>query len=453
MLMIGSVMKEMQSADSRGLMRYAIVLVSVTLIGTLILSPAISSLMDIETRISSTGSIARTAEARSGSVEDIQAAVDVIVAAGGDTVYVPRGNFSFEAWGRYPNNADRHIVEFVVPPQGLRLIGAGIDLTVLQMPIDDTAPNSQMIVAHGVPTSGRFEMEGITLKGRPNIDVSPTGDELLRIETCIDFRVHNCSFYYAGSAGIRVNDCEVTYGHPGSADILDRISQGVIDHCYFYDIYKKQVYLADRGYGYGVSVGVAYHDQWTPTAVFDDPWQFFGTYNHNVFIEDCEFYGCRHSVQAAWAGCYVLRHCLLEDNTYFDSATTGHPVREHVYGMGECEIYDCIIRYRGAYPNSVRFSGPLIESGSALIFNNRFENLLSYIQIGNAECNTNPFYPLGNTKEVYIWNNTVIDCQPLNIIDEGPNGGPLVQENVDYFLHAPDSSKGYQPYPYPLTLG
>jgi len=414
------------------------------LIGILILSPAISSVINTYTHVRSSGTIvANEAHAKSGSVEDIQAAVDAVVAAGGGIVYIPEGDFAFNASGDIRVNIN-------VPAGGLNILGAGINRTVLQMPVDDSAPNTIMFYISGL-SKGRLRMSNITFRGRPNRDTSPTGDAGIRIESCMDFRVDHCSFYDMGTAGVWVSDVEKTKGHY-DGDIT-YVSQGVVDHCYFYDIYKPQTYASQRGYGYGVVIARAYHYLWTyPNLYPDDPWTMFGKYYKNTYIEDCYFIGCRHAVTGNWAGAYVLRHSTIDDLRLYECVTTGHPNRDNVFGMLTCEIYNVTVRSTGKYVS--KFIGFHIEGGSALIFNNTLENLDRAFNLGACEDSTpHPYHPLGHTKEVYIWNNTVTNCvEVYHVFSNEPGGCPAPVENVNYFLHVPPAERNYTPYPYPHPL-
>jgi hypothetical protein len=381
--------------------------------------------------------------AKSGSVEDIQEAVNAVVAMGGGIVYIPEGNFTFNASGSYRVNIN-------VPVNGINIFGAGINRTVLQMPINDSAPDTIMFYANCL-SGGKLRISGITFKGRPNRDSSPTGDVGIRIESCTDFRVDHCSFYDMGGNGINVGDQEMTYGHYGGD--LKYVSQGVIDHCDFIDIYKPNTTAQGRGYGYGVGVGRAYHYLWTvPNLYPDDPWTMFGKYYKNTYIEDCYFVGARHAVTGNWAGAYVLRNSIIEDLRVYEAVTTGHPVRTNVLGMLTCEIYNVTVRNTRKYVS--KFCGFHVEGGSALIYNNRIENLVdNAFSIGSCEDANNTFFPLGNTKEVYIWNNTVINSTLLSIVDNSGLGGcPAPIEGKHYFFHAPPAERNYTPYPYPHPL-
>ena len=391
--------------------------------------------------------------AESGSVDDIQDAVDTVEAAGGGTVYVPSGTYDFEAEGEYRVDID-------VPANGIEIIGAGIDQTVLEMPIDDSAVNTKMFKVNG-ESEEQIRISGITFKGRPNWQTSPTGDTGIFLETCTDFRVDHCSFWYMGAHGVAVVDSDVMYGHSGGD--IDLVSQGLVDNCEFHIIYKPACTAASRGWGYGVFVARSSHYLWTvPNLYPNDPWTMFGQYYKNTYIEDCYFEGCRHAVTGNFAGAYVLRYSTIEDQGMYSAVTTGHPVRELTLGMLTQEIYSVTVRNTGTYTS--KHIGFNIEGGSALIYNNNIENIVdSVLVVGTSEHINPEFYPLGDIHEVYFWNNNIIGSNTSPQINNNAGGIPV--EGTDYWTDLTGSyttaqvqalvdARNYSPfqYPHPLTL-
>lgn len=430
---------------------YAMLLFSVIFIGVLILPPTVTSLVSSSVLIRSSGTIASTGNATSGSIEDIQAAIDWVTATGGGTVYIPEGTFTFDASGTRRVNIN-------VPAGGIQIIGAGIDKTVLQMPVDDSAPSTRMFSVNGL-SGGKVRISGITFKGRPNRDTSDTGDTGISIRSCTDFRVDHCSFWDMGGSGVSVHDAENTYGTYGGD--INKVSQGVVDHCEFHRIYKPATHAAGNGYGYAVVVNRAWSYLWAvPNLYPEDPWTIFGKYYKNTYIEDCYFEGSRHAVCGNWAGAYVLRYSTIEDNMVYDSVTTGHPVRLSVMGMFAQEIYNVTVRNRGTYVS--KHLGFWIKGGSSLMYNNTIIDIKDQaFGVGTYEHYNEEFYPLGNTKETYIWNNEIINGGGLAIVTyldtpvEGTDfftdlTGKYTTEQIQTMIDA----KGYQPYtyPHPLTL-
>jgi len=466
-LLTRPIMRVVQTIRPKGLAHYAMPLISIILIGILIVAPTISSVGSAYIRIDSSGGIiASIAYAKSGSPQDLQMAVDAVVAAGGGIVYVPEGSFIFEPRdsGLKSSLGTPCGVRFVVPSGGLEIIGAGKDTTTLQMPLDDSASACIMLQATGgYETSrtvggwvcaGKLRISGITFKGRPNIETNAVSDDLVYIESCKDFRIDHCAFYYAGSSGIKVNDHYTQSGiYAPNKDYVNfsggdpaRISQGVIDHCDFIDLYKKPIGTN----GYGIVVARAMHYWWTPWE--EDTSKIFGVYDKNVFIEDCYFRGTRHAVAVSNGGVYVLRNSLIEDELISEAATTGHPNRENYHGMRGCEIYNCTIRYTGNY--GTRFFGVHIEGGSALVYDNIIDNVWHGVRIGNCEVADPDFHPRGHPKDIYIWNNTITNVEEvIYVFTNGHCDAPT--QGTTYFLTPPPSGWNYQPYsyPHPLTTG
>jgi len=188
----------------------------------------------------------------------------------------------------------------------------------------------------------------------------------------------------------------------------------------------------------------------------------FGKYYKNTYIENCYFEGCRHAVTGNFAGAYVLRYSVIEDIALHAVATTGHPVRSGVLGMLTCEIYGNVFRRTGIYSNN--FAGNLVESGSGLVYNNRYEGTLNPLVVGKCEVINPEFYPLGDTKEVYFWDNDLTDAvNPTVGINTNAGGTP--EEGVEYFtditgvyttsqIQGMVDAKSYSQYtyPHPLTL-
>jgi len=452
--MIRLVMNEIQSIRSKC---YSILLISVLLIGILILSPTISSLINTYTHVRSSGTIvANEAHAKSGSVEDIQVAVDAVVTAGGGIVYIPAGTFTFEPRdsGLTDVNGRPCGVRFVVTTGGLSIFGAGINKTVLEMPLDDSAPDGTMFQATGGNETarevggwnagGRLRISGITFKGRPNLN-APNSDRLIWLVSCKDFRVDHCSFYYAGDTAVAINDHFTQSGIYGGDP--DRVSQGVVDHCDFFDLYKYPIGTN----GYGVGIGRAMHYLWT---VWDDNiWNVLGVYDKNIFIEDCYFRGVRHAVSASNGGVYVLRNSIIEDLLIAEAATTGHPNRGDYHGMRAHEIYNNTVRYTGTY--GARFYGIHMEGGGGVVFNNTIDNLIHAFRFGSCEISgtRGDTHPRGHLGDMYVWGNIATNCGAVyHAFSNAPTGCPQPQENVEYFLYAPTGFAPY-PYPHPLTIG
>jgi len=371
----------------------------IVLLEIILIAPVISSLTNTAI-IKSTGQIsANTIVARSGSPQDIQAAVNTAAAAGGGTVYVPAGTFNWNG-------------ETVDVPAGVSVIGAGQNNTVLQQA--KSAPFQVMFSVSGNgQTSKPVRISGITFKG--NVTGSDDVDGVaVYVENVIDYRIDHCDFIDFPNMAVSIA------GNSGC--------RGVIDHCNFKCLYKDTI---GGSWGYGVVVSSNNYWDWD-----DDITHFLGKYETiptlfpTAYIEDCYFYKCRHAVSSNQLGWYVFRY-----NTVYQDWNSGvdvHGSAPTSAGGRGGEVYNNYI----IAPIGIGFRG-----GSGVIFNNSGGSPIWVMK----DIEGTPLRPLNN---LWIWNND----------GEFVNYDGYYKENVNYFLRAPNQQQDgftYTPYPYPhpLTLG
>jgi len=249
-----------------------------------------------------------------------------------------------------------------------------------------------------------------------------------------------------GDLGIGVMDGDIQYSIPGGD--FDRVSQGLIDHCFFYDMYKPTIH----NYGYGVMIARASNWEWTP---WDLPIDVFGKYLRNVFIEDCYFRGMRHAVAASNGGYYVFRHNVNDDMAVQDIVLTGHPNRLNYNGMGGFEAYDNIFKHTGLYyPGG--YHGITAKGGSAIITDNLIQDLYSGVQVGTCDAVDPNYHPRGHPNNIYIWNNIYerIKWYNFNNLEKNrPDSDPEKPlEGREYFFHEPAGGYVKYRYPHPLAL-
>lgn len=327
--------------------------------------------------------------AATGSRQDIQNAINA--ATKGDTVRIPSGQFSFSGT--------------VQIDAGITIMGAGIDQTILQK-IDTSGKHMfQVDCSNG---------EQIIITGITFIGVSDgTRDRGLDLDNhCKNFRIYNCSFKKFNWAGIQIR---------GKA-------RGVVDHCQFIDNYL-------RGFGYGLEI----------LGDSDASWQRpleLGTENA-VFVEDCYFRGCRHTIAANNGARYVFRHNQIEDNREDAAAIDAHGlVSSWPRGTRSYEIYENTIS------NSIeRWAGIGIRGGDGVIFNNTMirgiEDPIKLWNDGGNNC-----YPCKDQiRELYIWNNTY-QGQPA-AVTFWRGSERVIREGRDFFQK---QRPGYTPYLYPHPL-
>ena len=435
------VIKELQSAKF-----YAILLVLVMLAGIFSLSPTIPSLMNDVTAslmndvppwsaanvtIRSNGIISTTkVTARSGSPEDIQAAVDAVAAAGGGTVYIPEGNFSFTIDSNKTGMSNFPIgVEIL---GGVNVVGAGMNKTWLIMSgdVDPSKRQASMFSCRGDQTPQKpITISGISFKGY--IDYSaPAGDDNVgEIEyfsyTGIvmhgvkDFRVHDCYFEDFHGKGVGADNTR-------SAVSGKYVLRGVIDHCVFDNPYRD---ISGTVWGYGVGVSGEY-DTWE-----EDIDNILGKYvNLSVFVEDCSFSRCRHSIASSSGAIWVFRHNHLTNhpsggNSYIDSHGGPYSVR-------------CSVAYNNIIDDSDGGNvGVGLRGSGGLIFNNTFINIYTGISLNNDAGTPEK----RKCHDIWIWGNTFVDVEVTLSTDAE------TEENIDYFLYKKTDYTPY-PYPHPLTL-
>lgn len=411
----------------------ALLLLSLMIVGILIVSPTFSSLMS-QVIIKSTGEISTTeVTAKSGSPEDIQAAVNTVEAAGGGTVHIPEGTFYWTG-------------ERVEIPGGVNIIGAGpagcdghpdfnvyTAKTILHN--NKVPPFSPMFYIDGSnhkPT----RISGIQFEATAPVynDDAGTGSATAIRATLeiTDFRVDHCTFINFCAMSVALRN---TYTGTASA---------VVDHCVIDNPYKLESGRWTWAYGFYPG-GQAYWWDDEDAPITD----FLGKYPVKtgypvMYVEDCKISRTRHAVDGIQGAWIVARY------NYIDHPYPAHYGQLNVHGAGDgswpsargFEFYNNIVVGETGYSAELTW----LRGGGGVVFNNTF-SMSSGRAIGlfREECPQEPDEVLHN---VWIWNNTVSGGSLLN------NAGNF-EEGVDYFLRAPNQEQDgftYTPYPYPHQL-
>lgn len=327
--------------------------------------------------------------AASGSAADIQAAADIVYAAGGGTVRVPAGTFSLGGSATIQDN--------------VRLIGAGSDATIL-----NTTGTSQTLTIHG---------DNVRLTGFALVNVPYEGGNGIYVRDAIDFRIDN----------LRIEG----YGNEAAINVDGLYTRGVIDHCY---IKSKRV----SNIGYGVVVRKS--TNWWPEVFESTP----DVQQDAVFIEDNTFENCRHAVAGNNGAYYVFRynHCI---KGYGDGASPvdAHGPSHGGTGTRYIEVYNNLIED----PETSDDFAIVPRGGDGVIFNNTVHDYRWVVEL-RIDDEQSGSYPLPRQiRAFYIWGNTGSYSSgkvtvPYNSID-------YIQEDRDYFLYP---KPGYAPYPYPHPL-
>ena len=436
---------------------YAILLFLVMFAGILSLSPAISSLMN-SVVIESTGQISATeVTARSGSPQDIQAAVNQVNVAGGGTVYIPAGNFTF--------NPPMNGIGVTIPP-GVNVIGAGIDVTILRETMN--SGDSVMFFSDGQiygPTQGPpVRISGISFIGYV-VDETVTINRGIHIRRSKDFRIDHCQFVDFANAAI------ITDGDTGGTYMGKLINRGVIDHCTFDNPYKDN--WAPRNpeeetwalWGYGIIVVGDWYT-WDPNIadylghygpvldyhyLLDGQWPVDVPVPQPIYIEDCNFSRCRHSIASNGGGYYVARY------NHFDRGLYSHcDVHGANPGGRGIEVYNNIFDMIDQSYSLGQGSAVGIRGGSGIAYNNTFIFSNSPPSIKALSLRYDGQNETYLVKNFYWWNNTVkYQNGTLIAVSNYIVNYYNYTEDVNYFLRAPNQTLdgfSYTPYPYPHPL-
>lgn len=366
--------------------------------------------------------------ATTGNAGDVQDAFDA--ANPGDCVVIPEGTWDWDAR--------------VSTTKAVSCRGAGRDLTILvRNYVSDLVMFLWTIGGDAFVEIYDFEMAGI--------DNEENDQGLAIVGTDVggsfkNVRIHHCDFRYFGYYGVLIRNSF-------------HMSEALIDHCRFYDIYKGV-----GGLGYGVSImgseGDSWAAEWTP-----------GGADNNVFIEDCYFEACRHVIVGNAGARYVGRYNTSTKNMIgehaFDAHGDPHPdCLDNNRGTRAYEFYENTILSGGTNSNGIGIRG-----GDGIIANNTMTLSSAYgifLTQGNAAaciaaCGG---YPCRDQiRELYIWGNTRngTDCDAaLCYVDDPPPacGGfdvrvtkdgmsDIIQLDRDVFLEARPDYEYYQ-YPHPL---
>lgn len=419
--------------------------------------------------------------AGSGSVTDIQAAVNAASAAGGGDVYIPAGNWTFNInQSKICINNEPCGVQI---PGGVNLFGAGNNQTILYCPLtgwDSGAYNPygwSMFVLEG-SNNKPIRISGIYFQGNINYTLQSiqwwngtayipeiAGGENANLVAISEYGVKNFRIDY----NTFIDFDNTAIGADNNYVQNPEGNRGVIDHNVIDNPYKD-VYWNYTGqypiWAYGIIVGGD-----SPSAMAWRPLsEVLGKYENDVvYIEDNSFRRCRHDIAGVGSGSggwYVARHNYFTDNIL---EHLGSFVDNHGGGRG-FEVYnntfvDVPADYRslpdhwGQYLNR----GVNPRGGSGVIFNNTIINCNQGVGLTNDQ-DVNSKWRL---HDFWVWNNTFVNVnsnisvstQTYGFNDSLPyyNFTYVINESVDYFLRAPNQTlDGFTyipyPYPHPLTL-
>jgi hypothetical protein len=465
---------------------YATLLALLMLIEVFSIVIVLSSPTDSIT-LTSTGKISDDIYAKSGLAADIQSAVNTAASAGGGTVIVPAGNWTWNGGS-------------VTIPPGVNVIGTGLagcynhttgwapytPQTILNDTLRQqvgTASSTMFSVnpgSHDVnnPVTTSVRISGIEFVASPPLnytDENGYADSAIVINQIYNWRVDHCTFInfagisVLGEAWSGVNVSATCYGECDH-DIctlpykLTRTNDGS-SWAWGYGFYAIGMYPGTPGYG-----------TWDTHAQ-----DFFGYYGPKLgysimYVEDSVLDYCRHSIDAMGGGFYCARFDLFENSSCaYEAGLCDMHGAGYNAGRG-CEIYNCTFRaISGPFANGNPVAYPwidgdtnglLLRGGSCLFYNNTMYGngltgegaAMEHLTTLDYNCSIVAYELINQT---YIWGNTMyngnqgfFDNTSIYVPSLGKSYS--IVQNVNYFLRAPTQAKDgftYTPYPYPILSG
>lgn len=350
--------------------------------------------------------------AQSGSARDIQAAVDAAEAQGGGNVRIPAGSFNFYTSGTWsPVTIPASVSIFGAPTQRDASGQVIAWQTILKMPYEAAEQSTWFRYSSG---SGAPRFSDIQLTGYREGHTSSTTHYFgITIGGITDFRIDHC--YFKDICGYAIQTVAQGY-------------RGVIDHCRFVNSAGHvEDLFAQCTVWYGVNIGYG------PDAWDTNIQNVLGKYQDEVYIEDCYFEKWRHCTSAYGNTKYVIRHCTIQNDYGYGSIDC----HGGVYSNRVIEVYDNFVLDPIDYDHGVFHRG-----GGGVYFNNVFRGYggdsHGCIELSQESTTSNQY-----SKDIWIWNNTVLDSGNLLAV----TGSPTPQ----YTLSKPSWYVPYS-YPHPLTI-
>lgn len=425
--------------------------------------------------------------ASTGNPSDVQSAINQAISGGGSSfnVGVPDGEWIWDyksggavavnleslpagAWlnllGLYSN-----LNKAITTPNGQTITGPSVVLRSSVVSANDG--KSILGINGGTYGSGvetrsanrHIRVSGLTVLGNTNNDgsVSVPGNTGINIQFVDNFRIDHCAI-----------DSNT------SADINCSYSRGLVDHCNISQLYHRTI-GGVWGYGIGIYGNFGFYSNGlgNPTWITDVK-QLYGSYDWKgkslswmvpvngdyavkgtttnishtatpIYVEDCNFYMCRHPTSSSQYASYVLRHSKMYGGVgiqMVDAHGGGASVAANAYATRMCEIYENeIYGATATYGEGTYAIG--LRGGAALIYNNRLYDTITGILLANENyTSAYPTYP-EYINDVWIWDNINSNVgNPLSV-----SSGQGITQNINYFLKAPDTFT-YTPYVYPHPL-
>jgi hypothetical protein len=365
--------------------------------------------------------------AKSCSQADVQAAAKQVSAAGGGTVYIPKGDCTWPS-GSYG----------VSTSGSVSFMGAGVGSTIIR--------KLGNYIFYITSVGNWSRISGISFENSS----TTTSGQAIYLGDAKNFRIDHNEFKESRWHGVIE---------------MKRAVRGLIDHNTFrrstdgtsdYGIAWQSNYLNKPVVcTYSDAACQAKWDAW-----WDDPksnngeiWDENFQYGSDkaIFVEDNTFYWKGSTIEGNWgsAQAMVFRYNYVEN---LDGNNGGIKP-----GARWCEIYNNTFKNtRGDIGDAA-----LYIRSSSLVYNNTFINYTKGGQFAAWYCGTDYCYtPQVLMKDTFIYNNTYENCKyPFDngtYWDKWTEGSPeRISENKNYFFRTPqpgDRIYPYTPFTYPHPL-
>jgi len=331
-----------------------------------------------------------TVRAKSGSRDDIQAAIDAAPENG--TVIIPEGTYELKG----PK---------IDIKKSITIAGEGVAKTTLKV------KSALDWIFHAV-YNGFLRITGLNLEGNGS-----GGGVKLRSDN-MNFRIDNCTFRDFGTRAIETN---------GNI-------RGVIDHNQFLENKITDI--------------VVYGDN---DASWNRPAEL-GT-DDAVYVEDNLFKhekkGNWHSIASNRGSRYVFRYNTINDGSHNTNPVDAHG--NYYYGRGSrsYEIYGNTINSKHSYQGMFIRGGTGVIYDNT--FNGGFTNPIVLIDYRSSQKPRMGSYPsIDQINDVHIWNNRYENQEAIpEVLDRGANRD-YIKHGRDYHTKKKENYKPYT-YPHPMT--
>lgn len=378
--------------------------------------------------------------AASGLPADIQNAVDSAIAAGGGTVRIPEGDW---ICNQSTNGSVRINLSLLPAGATLNIIGSYNNVTALtNYGYSRIMPATILRSTYSNPAENTQTVYTFYVTGSADRHLRISGIAILGNVTTVD-ALHgggNQNIFLKNVDGFRIDHCYIDSAN--QANIISWCSKGLVDHTRIEQSFATSNSSAwEWGYGIQVAGDSTYAKTWVnDLSDVQGKYDWGPNYSYTagpVYVEDCEFWTCRHAITVSQYGYYVARH-----NVFHTPLSPGMPYVE-VHGWGfpsgrGIEVYDNIIY--GAM-------GMAIHGGGGVIFDNTLIGCITGIQLSNPvnyDGSTNSKELLN---DMWLWGNNFQNVSMSFSIWEDN----WQTEDITYHLFEKDGYVPYQ-YPHPLTL-